>query len=149
MFSRHETREEESKQIPEELLKFINNLIHETFHKSFSEKGLSLSVYGEMYENEIVLIFSLIKSNDHNMNTISLFISDDIDKNSKLEKKVDYLINSSSEFFETICQSSDEEIVELYSPRWQKTDLTSENFFYKISRENIELTIEANKLLND
>ena len=48
-----------------------------------------------------------------------------------------------------ILNSSEEQLLELYSPRWQITDLKSDNFYYKISRENIQLTIEANKLLSE
>ena len=149
MFSRHDDRQEKSNQIPKEILSFIDKLIAETFEKRLKSKNLELSIFGELYENEIVLIFSLLNSQDPNLNTISLFVSDDISIDSKLEKKVDHLINSSSEFFETILNSSEEQLLELYSPRWQITDLKSDNFYYKISRENIQLTIEANKLLSE
>lgn len=149
MFSRHTNREEKPNQIPTEILSFIDKLIEETFEKSLSQKNLDLNVYGELYENEIVLIFSLMKKHDTKLNTISLFISDDITPTTKLEKTVDSLINASSEFFETVSLSSEENLDDLYSPRWQKADSTSENFHYKISRENILLTIEANKLLDE
>jgi hypothetical protein len=149
MFSRHDDRQEKSNQIPKEILSFIDKLIAETFEIRLKSKNLELSIFGELYENEIVLIFSLLNSQDPNLNTISLFVSDDISTDSKLEKKVDHLINSSSEFFETILNSSEEQLLELYSPRWQITDLKSDNFYYKISRENIQLTIEANKLLSE
>ena len=149
MFSRKDEVDNKSNPIPEKLLEFINKIIADTFEKSFSDKGLELKVFGELYDDEIVLIFSLQKKEDPNLNTISLFISDDIEANSKLEKKVDHLINSSSEFFETIIQSSETELLEIYTPRWQETDLPKDNFHYKISRENIELTIQANKLLGE
>jgi len=147
MFSRHINREEKPSQIPTEILNFIDKLIDETFKESFSKKNLKLSVFGELYENEIVLIFSLVNSTDSSLNTISLFISDDISPTTKLEKTVDSLINSSSEFFETVTSSTKDEIDSLYSPRWQQAESPTESFYYKVSRENIALTIEANKLL--
>ena len=149
MFSRFDDRVEKANPLSLELVNFIQNLIQETFEENLKNKGLDLQVYGETYDNEIVLIFSLLNSKDSTANTISLFISDDISQESKIEEKIDFLINSSSDFFETICSSTEEELVEIYSPRWQETKLSTNNFYYKISRENIILTIEANKLLGE
>ena len=147
MFSRNNQQLKTPSPIPSEVLKSINSLINETFEKSLMNKGLELETYGEIYENEIILIFSLVQTKDKSLNTISLFISDDLTPETKIEKKINYLINSSSEFFEILTNSSTSDTNEIYSPRWQKTELEGDNFFYKISRENIKLTIEANKLL--
>ena len=147
MCSRNNNQLSTPSPIPSEILNSINSLINETFEKSLNNKGLELETYGELYENEIILIFSLVQTKDKSLNTISLFISDDLTPETKIEKKINYLINSSSEFFEILTSSSISDTDQIYSPRWQKTELEGDNFFYKISRENIKLTIEANKLL--
>jgi hypothetical protein len=36
-----------------------------------------------------------------------------------------------------------------YEPVWQELNYKKETYFYKVSRENIQLTLEANKLLGD
>lgn len=147
MFSRHNERVEIANNIPSSILESIKNLVLGSFQKEFIKKGYDLEVFGELYDDEIVLIFSLENTNENSSKTLSLFISQDLDKDYKIEKKIDHLVSSSSEFFEIITTKSEEEIVDLYSPRWQESDLKKENFHYKISRENIKLTIEANKLL--
>ena len=147
MFSRNNNQKKAPSPIPSEILDTINSLINETFEKSLKNKGLELETYGELYTDEIILIFSLVQTKDKNLNTISLFISDEITPETKIEKKINYLINSSSEFFEILTSSTGLEDEQIYSPRWQLTELDDKNFFYKISRENIRLTIEANKLL--
>ena len=145
MFSR-KNHPEYSSLIPPEVLTTITDLINESFEKSFKERNLTLESYGELYEDEIILVLSL--STTTLENTISLFISDDFTQKDDLKEKINYLVSSSSEFFEIFINSSDEEIIELYSPDWKETELSKKNFFYKISRENIKLTMEANKILS-
>ena len=145
MFSR-KNHPEYSSLIPTEILTTITDLINESFEKSFRERRLILESYGELYEDEIILVLSLSTATLEN--TISLFISDDFTQKDDLKEKINYLVSSSSEFFEIFVNSSDDEIIELYSPDWKKTELSKKNFFYKISRENIKLTIEANKILS-
>ena len=145
MFSRKNTAEYSSL-IPTEVLTTITDLINESFEKSFKERQLSLESYGELYEDEIILVLSLSTATLEN--TISLFISDDFTQKDNLKEKINYLVSSSSEFFEIFINSSEDEILELYSPDWKETELSTNNFFYKISRENIKLTIEANKILS-
>ena len=147
MFSRHNERAEIANNIPSTILDSIKKLVLDSFQKEFNKKGYELDVFGELYDDEIVLIFSLEKASENSSKTLSLFISQDLEKNNKIEKKIDHLVSSSSEFFEIITTKNEDEIVELYSPRWQKSDLNQENFHYKISRENIKLTLEANKIL--
>lgn len=149
MFSRHNEREETANNIPPAILESIKTLIVDSFQEGLKKQGLTLDVFGELYDNEIVLIFSLEKGTESNVKTISLFISKDIETTEKLEKTVDHLVSSSSDFFEMITEKSAEDLFEIYSPRWQKSELENQNFYYKISRENINLTIEANKLLGD
>ena len=144
MFSR-KNHPKYSSLIPTEVLLTITKLINESFEKSFQRKKLTLESYGELYEDEIILILSL--STPSLENTISLCISDDFTQKDDLKEKINYLVSSSSEFFEVFINSSEDEILELYSPDWKQTDLAENNFFYKISRENIKLTIAANKIL--
>ena len=133
--------------LPEELINAINSIINDSFGEQFSNKNLMLSSYGEMYENEIVLILSLI--GHLNDTSISLFMSDEIDEKTNLKDKIDQLVNSSSEFFEKFIHGTDEEILDMYTSDWQKADFPAADFYYKISRENIQLTIQANKLLGE
>ena len=145
MFSR-KNKDAETRLVPSDVLSTITDLVNESFSQSFESKDMSLDLYGEIYSDEIVLIFSLSTKNSENM--ISLFMSDDIHQDEDLKLKIDHLVESSSEFFEILTNSSSEEINELYSPEWKKSDIGKNDFFYKISRENIKLTIEANKILS-
>tara|TARA_B100000886_G_scaffold258771_1_gene183708 strand:+ start:204 stop:650 length:447 start_codon:yes stop_codon:yes gene_type:complete len=138
-----------SSTIPEQIIILINKIINDSFKTNFDSKNIYLETFGELYEDEILLIFSLLDKDDSNSNTISLFISDEIDPKTDLEKKVNELINASSEFFELLCSGTDEQLSEMYSPRWQKSTSGNEGFYFKISRENVRLTIEANKILGE
>ena len=146
MFSRKD-RNEAPSLIPAEILSPIKNLLTETFSSNLEKSNYKLDLYGEIYADEIIIIFSLIDMNKSDGNTISLFISDEYDQKSNLEEKINSIVNASSEFFEIIFSSSEEKLLEIYRPNWERTDLPKNNFYYKISRENIKLTIEANKLL--
>ena len=36
-----------------------------------------------------------------------------------------------------------------FEPNWQEVNYKDENYFFKLSRENVNLTLEANKLLGE
>ena len=90
------------------------------------------------------MAFSIMSRATDCTDAITLMVSGDLNEKDDPKKTLDHILNSSSEFFDLIFndQGQDE-----FQPNWVKTDLKKGNFFFKITRENVELTLLANKLL--
>jgi len=145
MLSRN-NEEAKGLELPSEWLNDITEAINSTYKNLLDRKNLSLSSFGELHKGEVCLAFCLTKLNSDDSSAISLFLSLDLKENEDPKTVLDKTINQSSEFFDLILSEQTEEI---FQPNWVKSDLKENNFFFKITRENIKLTIEANKLLQD
>jgi hypothetical protein len=103
-------------------------------------------VYGEIYEKEFVVVASYIHHSDQLKSPVSIFISHDILPDSKefkstLKNIVDFTGLIFDEVFATENWSD-------YNDNWTDNEYRGNNFFYKITRENLSLTIQAEEFLN-
>lgn len=103
-------------------------------------------VYAEVLPDELVLITSAVKR-DVLLSPITFFISVDISDQTSPKKSTKILgemMDITELFFE---ETFEDENWSDYTPLWLETFAKEQNYFYKVTRENIYLTIEANKLL--
>lgn len=148
----------------------FSRLDHETpavfFPKEWAEglKQILLNIYGEYciknektfevfgfsYPNEVLLIISLVGL-DKFETPITLFISSDLNEKNASDKIMDNMFDSAGVFFDTYFahDPSSEELWDEYILDWEETEFSSAKFFYKITRENISLSIQADLLLKE
>jgi hypothetical protein len=145
MLSRN-NEEIEGLELPQEWLNEITNAVYSTYESSIKSKNLSLKTYGELHKGEVCLAFCLSSIKSDNTNAVSLILSLDLKDKDDPKETLDNTINQSSEFFDLLFSGQKEDI---FQPNWTKSDLKENNFYFKITRENIALSIEANKLLKN
>lgn len=117
-----------------------------SFNKRFEafQKDYEFHIYGEIHGDEIVLIISGIKRSLE-LSPISFFISSDIKENQEhSEKLLQTMLDIAELFFEEYFNTNNWSD---YHDRWLETEKGGESFLYKITRENVYLSLEANKLL--
>ena len=148
MFSRH-NEALKGTALPEKWITDLKKVINDTYEDQLNKANLSLEIFGEIYPKELGLAFSLTDKSNIQGAAITLFTSSDLEEKTNPEDVLSQVINSSSEFFELIFNGFAENDESIYQARWEKTDLKGHNFYYRISRENIGLTILANKLLEE
>lgn len=123
---------------------FINNL-NLAYADVISKNDRFFDVYGRIYDREFVVVASYIHIEDQLAAPISVFISHDIIDDEKLMKKaLDNLTDLFGLIFDDIL---DNDQWNDYNPNWSENQYKENTFFYKITRENISLTLQAEEIL--
>lgn len=137
------------KVIPLDWSEGIARLLNETYKTECKQNGRYFDVYGQAYPEELFLVISYLSEKDEYVAPITVFLSSEPDQIATPEKvntTQENFIELSGLFFDEIF--SDEEWNN-FEPNWQEVTHKNQNYFFKITRENINATIEANKLLGE
>ncbi|MDA9793160.1 hypothetical protein N9B72_01120 [Bacteriovoracaceae bacterium] len=134
--------------VPAEWKEDFIAVLSETFKDHLPSQFHLFDAYGEIHQDEIVIVSCLYDSKNLNNIPITCFISVDLDEKMKKEPKkvLNNMTDLSGLFFEECLKDS--EFTD-FEPNWQDTKFKNQKYFFKITRENILLSIEASKLLND
>jgi len=113
----------------------------------------TFEIYGFSYPKEVVLIISYTGL-DKFIVPVTLFISADLANETNTDKIMDIMFDSAGVFFDTYFANLDkngdndgEEIWEDYVFEWEETEFSNQKLFYKITRENVALSMQADLLL--
>lgn len=108
----------------------------------------TFEVYGFSYPNEVLMIVSYVGL-DKFISPVTLFLSADLDEKTKTDAVINDMFDSVGIFLDSYFakEENDNEIWDDYVLDWEETEFNNQNFFYKITRENIGLSIEADLLL--
>lgn len=132
--------------LPAEWTEELTRVLTDTYFQQSEKDNRFFHVYGEIYEKEFVVIVSYLHHDDHLASPITLFISHDVVEDSKKFKTVlKNLVDLSGLIFDDVFSSSDWSD---YVTTWTENNYRDQNFFYKITRENISLTLQAEEFLN-
>ncbi|WP_408097477.1 hypothetical protein ACJVC5_00800 [Peredibacter sp. HCB2-198] len=148
MLARKKTSKQ-GKTLPTEWLESLNRLLNETYKSECKQNGRYFDVYGQVYPEELLLTVSYLSEKDEYLSPITCFLSCEPDQMATAEKVKETqanFIDIVGLFFDEIF--ADEEWDE-FEPNWQEVSHKNQNYFYKLSRENINLTLEADKLLGE
>ena len=145
-FGRFEVSDQTTrKALPNEWTEELTRVLTETYFKQSEKDNRFFDVYGEIYEKEFVVIISYMHHDDQLASPISVFISHDVVDDSKQFKKVlGNLVDLTGLIFDDIFATSDWSD---YNSNWTENSYKSGNFFYKITRENVSLTLQAEEFL--
>jgi hypothetical protein len=137
------------KSVPQDWLEGLARLLNEAYKTECKKNGRYFDVYGQIYPEELFLVVSYLSEQDDYLAPLSLFIScepDQIADEKKVQETQKNYVELTGLFFDEIFAS--EEWNE-FEPQWQEVTHNHQTYFFKISRENINLTIEANRLLGE
>jgi hypothetical protein len=136
-------------QLPTEWLESLNRLLNESYQSECKKSGRYFDVFGQVYPEELLVVVSYLSEKDEYTAPITLFLSaepDQITSEDKVSATHKNFIDLVGLFFDEIF--ADEEW-DNFEPNWQEVTHKHQNYFYKLTRENINSTLEANKLLGD
>lgn len=142
MFSR-KNQETEATLVPNQWLEDVLGLLHQTYKKERGQRFFE--AYGEIYSNELVLIVSLLPEQIGEA-SLSLYLSTDLTQKDLPLELLKSMLDLSGNFLDDYFQ--DDQWSE-WEPNWQKTQYKKRDYFYKVTRENISLTLEAERLLKE
>ncbi len=137
------------KVIPLDWSEGLARLLNETYKTECKKEARYFDVYGQIYPEELLVVCSWLSEKDEFVAPITLFLSCDPDRMNS-EKKVketqEHFIELIGLFYDEIFSSED---WNEFEPAWQEVTQKQQNYWYKITRENINATIEADKLLGE
>ncbi len=148
MFSRIK-HAQPGKPLPSDWSDGLVMLLNDTYENERSSRTSIFDMYGQVYSEELLAIVSLVDEKDQNKLPIACFISCDAKEiaTDKLVKETQKnYIDLFSLLFDEIFQNPDWNDYEII---WQEIKYKDKTYFYKITRENIAISIEASKLLGD
>ncbi len=110
----------------------------------------TFEVYGFSFPNEVLMIISYVGM-DKITSPVTLFLSSDLAAATKTDEIINDMFDFAGVFLDSYFakETSDDEIWEDYVLDWEETEFNEKNFFCKVTRENIGLSIQANLLLGE
>ena len=131
--------------LPNEWVDSVYELMQSTYQKKLSEKGLDFKIFGKLYKSELLMIASLVDPNNDVALPTSYFVSIDLDEGQDHTKLLNTLVDSIGAFFDQFF--ADDSWMD-YQDLWKDEKFKDLDLFVKVTRENVELSIKADQLLN-
>ena len=142
-FGRYKTQTHTS--LPIEWTEELTKILTEIYAERSEKNNRFFYVHGEVCDKEFVVIVSYVHRDDPMSSPITLFLSHDIIEDSKVfQRSLKDLVDLTGEIFDNILSQPDWCD---YLPNWTENKYKSAQFFYKITRENISLTLQAEEIL--
>jgi hypothetical protein len=135
--------------LPTDWLESVARLLNETYNKDCEQNGRYFDTFGQVYPEELVLVVSFLSEKNESDSAITLFLSsgpEHIANEAKVKNTQKNFIELTGLFFDEILGNKD---WNEFEPNWQEVSHNNETYSFKISRENINITLEANRLLGD
>ncbi|MBF0297190.1 MAG: hypothetical protein HQK51_00600 [Oligoflexia bacterium] len=113
-----------------------------------------IDIYSQVYDSELLLIISLLDDDEKSLSSITCFTSIDLKEKKEYEKYLYRVLDFVGLILESILdklitnQDLEKESIIDYCENWLEEEFHDLKIFYKISRENVALTLQANKLLS-
>lgn len=108
----------------------------------------TFEIYGFSYPSEVLMIVSYV-SLDKFVTPITLFLSADLLKDTNTDDIINNMFDSVGVFFDSYFAKAEnlDEIWDDYILDWEETEFGKLQFFCKVTRENIGLSMQADLLL--
>jgi hypothetical protein len=139
----------QGRNIPQDWVESLARLLNENYKSECKKQGRYFDVFGQIYPEELIVIISYLAEKDESLSPITLFLSCDPEQmqtEAKVRQTQEHFIDLSGLFFDEILATEE---WDQFEPNWQEVTHKHLNYFFKITRENIGLTIEADRLLGD
>ncbi len=131
--------------LPNEWVDKVEELLHETYQAKLSELAKTFKVFGKLYKDEVLIMASLLEANTESSLPTTYFVSMDLADGQDHTKLLDTLVDSIGAFFDIYFAT--ENWMD-HQDMWKEEKFKDLDVFVKINRENVELTIKADQLLN-
>ncbi|MFA6236468.1 MAG: hypothetical protein WC635_03990 [Bacteriovorax sp.] len=133
---------------PKDWAEGLKQILLNIYGEKCLKEDKTFEVYGFSYPNEVLMIVSYVGL-DKFINPVTLFLSADLSETTKTDQVINDMFDSVGVFFDAYFAKEEnaDEIWDDYVLDWEETEFNGQNFFYKVTRENIGLSIEADLLL--
>lgn len=149
MFSRHD-QDTPAVLFPKDWAEGLKQILLNIYGEHCIKDEKTFEVYGFSYPNEVLLIISYAGLDKFEA-PVTLFVSSDLDDKTNSDKVMDTMFDSAGVFFDSYFarEDAEDEIWDEYVLDWEESEFGSDKIFYKVTRENVGLSMEADRLLGE
>ncbi len=138
---------------PKDWAEGLKQILLNIYGEQCIKNDKTFEVHGFTYPTEALLIISFIGLDKFEA-PITMFISSDLTDQTEANKIMDNMFDSAGVFFDQYFAAvensdSNDEIWEDYVLDWEESEFSGAKLFYKVTRENVGLTMAANALLGE
>ncbi len=131
--------------LPEAWREKVEGVLYNVYQKHCDADNKKFQVHAITYPNELLLTASYLDPEQLEVAPVTYMISMDLEEKEDPEKHFDTLVDSIGLFFDSFFADPDWND---YQPNWGEAEYKKLKFYYKIGRENMALSIQAEQLLN-
>lgn len=123
-------------------------ILNDTFKDKKATPQYLFDAYGKVYGDEIVVAACYYNGANMNEIPVSIIVSFEMDEKSKknIKKIFSDMMDLTGLFFEEFFDNP--EFTD-YEPEWQHHSFKKNDYYFKVTRENIALSLEAERLLKE
>lgn len=137
--------EQEGSALPQEWQDSLLNALDESYKKESAADECFFDVYARIYDQEFVVAMSYVHKTDQLRAPITLFISHDVIGDEKeFTKALTSLLDLSGLIWDDIFSQRP---FEGHIATWTENEFDGHKFYYKITRENLALSLQAKEIL--
>lgn len=129
----------------------VKNLLEGLYKPQCDLNNLYIEVFALTYPDELVLAVSLLDKENEIVIPVTYMASADLGEKENPEDTLNLLVDSIGFFFENFFASltSPDQDETIYSSDWEQSKVKNKEFHYKITRENVGISLAADALLAD
>lgn len=136
--------------LPKDWIESVTALLNQTYEKECDAQGRHFEVHGQIFPSELVVIFGFNpQEKDSSESSVSCFLScdtADIATPDLVKTTQENFVLMAGMFFDEVFATEDWSD---WEPNWQEVEWKDKKYFYKMTRENVTLTLEADRLLRE
>ena len=116
-----------------------------TIYKDDLEKNNQIFfLHGVSFPDELFIGISLLDAHDESVIPTTYQVSADLGEKTNYDKLLRNMVDSIGLFFDSFFATPD---WNGYQANWEEADVQGSKFYYRVCRENLKLTLEADRLL--
>jgi hypothetical protein len=127
----------------------VKNLLEGLYKQQCDARDLYIDIHAITYPTELVLAVSLLDKELETIIPTTYMASADLTDKENPEDILNLLVDSIGFFFDNYFNLDDDPDETIYSSDWEESKVKDKVFHFKITRENIGLSLMADALLGD
>lgn len=149
MFSRKE-HDIQAVLFPKEWADGLKQILLNIYGDKCIKDEKTFEVFGFSYPSEALLIISYVGLDKYET-PVTLFLSSDLNEKTDAAKVIDQMFDAAGVFFDQFFahEDTEDEIWDEYILDWDEAEFGKEKFFYRVTRENVGLSMQADLLLGE
>jgi hypothetical protein len=136
--------QDQAQSLPAQWLFDAKKVLNESYRTQCEKEGYAFDINGMHFEKELVVAISYYHPVRLEAIPLTCTLSMEVTPAANAVQKLSFMVDAASIFFDSYFSDED---WDGHSAYWQEATHKKDKFYYQITRENIALTMEADRIL--